>query len=160
MNLKHVLGISVFTLVLGFGFMACSDDDDDSNTPQVPTEIVGTWKYSSTGADITAKDDETKAAVEEYIKKLPNKGVDTYSLKVDKTYEVRVVGADKDSTGTYVYDNGKIAFDNKNIDAVSYKNDTISHIEDVKAEVIKELELAEGDVTKADALIFYKKITK
>lgn len=160
MKVKHILGISIFSLVLGLGFMACSDDDDDPKTPEIPTAVVGIWKYETTNSEVEAKDDETKAAIEKFIEELPNSGVDTYNLKANKTYEAKIVGAEKDSTGAYVYDNGKISFDDKELGTLFFKDDTISSVKDVKAAVIEALELEEGDVTKADAIKYYERISK
>lgn len=159
MKVKHILGISFFSLVLGLGFVACSDDDDDPKVPEI-TAVVGIWKYETVDSDVDAKDDEIKAAIKEYIGNLGNEGVDTYNLKADKTYEVKVVGAEEDSTGTYEYKDSKITFSNKDFGTLSFKTDTISSVEDVKAAVIVALELDESDVTKAEAIRYYKRISK
>jgi len=141
MKIKHVLGVSLFSLVLGFNFVSCNDDDDNNNPPQAPSEIVGIWKYSGVQSVVETTDPETKEAIIEYIENQPNKGVSTYNLKIDKTYELRIAGAEKDSTGNYIYNNGKITFDNKK-------------------EVIEALQLDESKVTKADAVRIYKRFSK
>jgi hypothetical protein len=157
MKIKHVLGVSFFSLVLGLGFVACSDDDDD-NTPQAPSEVVGIWKYSTVKSNVEVTDEEIKDAVIEYIENLPNEGVDTYNLKANKTYELRMVGAEKDSTGNYIYNNGKITFDSKS--DVAYAKDTISDMEDVKKAVAEALDLDETKITKAESVKIYKRISK
>ncbi len=157
MKIKHVLGVSFFSLVLGLGFVACSDDDDD-NTPQVPYEVVGVWKYSAVKSNVEVTDEEIKDAVVEYIENLPNEGVDTYNLKANKTYELRMAGAEKDSTGNYIYNNGKITFDSKS--DVTYAQDTIRDMDDVKKAVAEALELDEAKITKAESVRIYKRISK
>ncbi len=160
MKLKKILGVSLFSLVLGLSFSACSDDDDNGGgTPEIPA-VVGTWKYNKVEAVVEVTDPEIEAKVIEYIEKLPNEGVETFVFKADNSFALKIVGSENDSTGVYKFEKDKIYFENEDAEPLVLVKDSLRQTENVKAKVIEALELADEDVTKADALKLYNRITK
>jgi len=159
MKVKQVLGITLFSLVLGFGFISCSDDDDNE-TPQIPA-VVGTWKFESTKAIVKVTDPEIEQSVIEYIENLENDDVDAYVFKIDNKFTAKLAGEDgQEISGVYQFEDDNIYFlDEKNL-PLKFADNKLSKIQDVKSKVIEALELTEEQLTEAKEQRLYQRITK
>lgn len=158
MKLKQVLGITLFTFVLGLSFASCNDDDDDD--PAAP-EITGTWKYDRVMAIVEVTDPEIEQSVIDYIENLPNDDIDTYVFSVDYTFKAKLTGENGgEISGKYQYENGNIYFLDEKSFSLVFDNNTISRVQNVKDMVLEALDLTEEQVTEAKAERIFERITK
>lgn len=163
MKLRKILGLALCALVFSFGAASCSDDDDNNGGNNGVTELSGTWKHSKTSADVEVKNSEIKDKVVAAIEEMEDAVNNAYAFKLDGTFEAKesVEGEIKDVKGTYKLKDGKLTLTvDKETEALSYKDGNITTAVDVKAEIAKQLEIDEADITKAVRIDTFNKVTK
>jgi hypothetical protein len=163
MKLRKILGLALCALVFSFGAASCSDDDDNNGGNNGVTELSGTWKYSKTSADVEVKNSEIKDKVVAAIEKMEDAVDNTYAFKLDGTFGAKktVEGEIKDVKGTYKLKDDKLTLTvDKETETLSYKDGKISTSVDVKAEIAKQLDIDEADITRAVRIDTFGKITK
>lgn len=160
MKLKKVVNLFIFTIIVGLGAASCSDDDDNKVTPPDNTAVNGIWKFTELTSDVEAAHASLTDSVANFIDTLKVATKRVYVFKADGTYENNSgeEGAEV-VTGKYELSGNKIILDNKTDAALAFTfaSDTLKATEDVKSQVIKDLEINPDSIKKADKIeIFYR----
>lgn len=159
MNFKKVVNLFLFTLILGFGAVSCSDDDDKVSPPD-NLVVKGTWKFDKLSSEVEAVDSIFIDSIANYIDTMKVATKRVYVFKLDGTYENNSgeEGAEV-VKGEYKVSGNKIILDNKTDAAIAFTfaSDTLKATEDVRVRAAEDLEIDLDSITKANKVeIFYR----
>lgn len=159
MDLKKIVGLIFCTLILGFSFSSCEDDEDDVYG-YGPAELSGTWKSSKVEAEVVVTNPDIQDAVINAVKELKSEANDTYIFNLDGTFEY------KNSVGNVVKGTFTTAYNllrlhaNDRYQVYPIVSGSFTTTRDVREAVAQKLDINVNQITKANELTTFSKITK
>lgn len=162
MKFKKVVNLFIFTVILSLSATSCSDDDDKVTPPDY-TAVNGIWKFTELTSEVEAAHTTLTDSVTNFIDTMKVATKRVYVFKLDGTYENNSGEEGAETiTGKYELSGNKIILDNKTDAALAYTfaGDTIKTTEDVKAQVIKGLEISPDSLKKANKVEVFLRFSR